>query len=99
MADGLRGRPKGRGKKLGITISEHLDKLLDDFSEISGKPKATLITEYLMILEPMLSQNIDYYRKIRNNEVSNEDAKRYFFNMLADYNQNFSEVLREITND
>lgn len=99
MADGLRGRPKGRGKKLGITIPEHLDKLLDEFSEISGKPKATLITEYLMVLEPMLSQNIDYYRKIRNNEVSKEDAKRYFFNMLADYNQNFSEVLREITND
>lgn len=99
MADGLRGRPRGRGKKLGITIPEHLDKLLDEFSEISGKPKATLITEYLMVLEPMLSQNIDYYRKIRNNEVSKEDAKRYFFNMLADYNQNFSEVLREITND
>lgn len=99
MADGLRGRPKGRGKKLGITIPEHLDKLLDEFAELAEKPKATLITEYLMILEPMLSQNIDYYKKIKNSDVPKEEVKRYFLNMLADYNQNFSEVLREITND
>lgn len=99
MVDGVRGRPRGRGKKIGITIPERLDNLLNDFSELVEKPKATLITEYLMVLEPILLQNIEYYKKIKSNDLSQEEVKKYFFNMLADYNQNFSDVLRQINND
>lgn len=98
-----RGRPKGvsgkAGKKIGITIPHDLDKDFDELAELSGTKKATLITDFLVNIQPHLQTTIKYTKAIKAHEMNLEDARKYFFGMLADYNDMVSDAIREISND
>lgn len=98
-----RGRPKGStgkaGKKLGITIPYDLDSDLDALVELTGSKKATLITDLLVSVQPHLKKSIEYAILIKRHEASLDDARKYFFNVLADYNQSLTDAIREINQD
>lgn len=96
-------RPKGTGgnagKKLGITIPHSLDKDLDELSKLTGVKKATLITDLLVSVHPHLQKSIEYANLIRQHEASLDDARKYFFNVLVDYQQTVTDAIREINNN
>lgn len=97
------GRPKGTGgnagKKLGITIPHDLDKDFDELAELTGVRKATLITDLLVNIQPHLQKSIEYSKLIKKHEMTLEDARKYFFNILADYQQGVTDAIREINKD
>lgn len=94
--NGKKGRPAGRGKKLGITIPHDLDSVFDELSELSGVPKATLIADYLVTVQPHFEKTVGYMRMLKNHEITLDDAKKFFFDMLADYNNQVSDAIRLI---
>ncbi|MPX57222.1 hypothetical protein, partial [Moraxella catarrhalis] len=75
------------------------DRDFDMLSDITGVRKATLITDLLVNLQPHLQKSIEYAYLIKRHEASLEDARKYFFNMLADYNQSVTDAIREISKD
>lgn len=93
------GRPKGRGKKLGITIPHDLDKDFDELAELTGIKKSSLITNLLVNTQPHLQKSIEYHKLIKNHEMTVEDARTYFFNLLADYQESVTDAMREINNN
>lgn len=96
-------RPKGTGgnagKKIGITIPHDLDKDFDELAELTGVRKATLITDLLLNVQPHLQKSIEYSKLIKKHEMTLDDARKYFFGMLADYQQEVSDAIREINSD
>lgn len=97
---GRPGRPRGTGgKKLGITIPYDLDNDFDELAELAGVKKATLITDLLINSQPHLKKSIEYHKLIKNHEMTLEDARKYFFNLLVDYQQGVTNAMREINKD
>lgn len=98
-----RGRPKGslgkQTKKLGITVPKDLDNDFEELATLTGVKKATLITNLLIDIHPHVKKSIEYSKLIRDHNMSLDDARKYFFNLLADFFEDVAGVVKDHEDD
>lgn len=92
--------------RVNLTLSDDLFGILSELSELSGKPKATIIHELLEELVPQLQVSIDLIKKLRSNQIQMTDAKKTFIDMLMDVGEVIHDAqgqvnlaIKEINND
>lgn len=89
-------RPKGKGHRVALTLNQETNEVFDRFASLSGVPKATLIRDYIEHILPTVKMSVDTLEKLKNAEMTPVQAQGTFLNFLADYNDTFSNAIREI---
>ncbi len=89
-------RPKGKGHRVALTLNQETNEVFDKFSELSGIPKATLIRDFIEHILPTVKKSVATLEKLKKSEVTARQVQSEFLNFLADYNEDFSQAIREI---
>lgn len=93
-------RPKGKGHRVALTLNQETNDVFDKFSELSGVPKATLIRDFIEHILPTVKMSVETLEKLKKSEMTPVQVQGEFLNFLADYNADyneaFSDTLREI---
>lgn len=82
--------------RVNLTLSDDLFATLSELSELSGKPKATIIHELLDELVPQLQVSIDLIKKLKSNQIQMTDAKKTFIDMLMDVGDVIHDVQGQV---
>lgn len=60
--------------RLLVTIDEETSQILDELYALTGRPKATMIGNFVKDIKPHLKMSIDLIKKIKANEMQMSDA-------------------------
>lgn len=92
--------------RVNLTLDDDLYMTLNELSELSGTPKATIVHELLTDVKPHLDLSIDLIKKIKANKLQMTDARKVINNLLADTGDiitnaqgELNRVLREVNKD
>lgn len=70
--------------RVHLTLPDDVYNTLTELSELSGTPRATIITELMAEVIPQLKVSIELIKKLKANEMEMTEAKDVFINMLID---------------
>lgn len=82
--------------RVNLTLSDDLFETLSELSDLSGKPKATIIHELLDELVPQLKVSIDLIKKLKSNQIQMTDAKKTFIDMLMEVGDVIHDVQGQV---
>ncbi len=92
--------------RVNLTLDDDLYMTLNELSELSGTPKATIVHELLTDVKPHLDLSIDLIKKIKANKLQMTDARKVVNNLLADAGDiitnaqgELNRALREVNKD
>lgn len=92
--------------RVNLTLDDDLYMTLNELSELSGTPKATIVHELLTEVKPHLDLSIDLIKKIKANKLQMTDARKVVNNLLADAGDiitnaqgELNRALREVNKD
>lgn len=70
--------------RVNLTLDDDLYATLTKLSELTGTPKATIVSDFLADVKPHLDLSIDLIKKLKANRIQMTDARQIFNNLLAD---------------
>ena len=92
--------------RVNLTLDDDLYMTLNELSELSGTPKATIVHELLTDVKPHLDLSIDLIKKIKANKLQMTDARKVVNNLLSDAGDiitnaqgELNRALREVNKD
>jgi len=86
-------------KRVNLTLDDETFNLLTELSELSDKPRATLINELLTDVKPQIEYSIELLKLLKNEKLTMAEAKTFFNRNLADVNVQTADLLRIVNEE
>ena len=80
-----------RKPRINVTVDDDMNELLTALSKFEGKPKATLITQYLDMLRPHMVEIRDAIKMVNDKKDPSPQLRK----MLLDGQQQLFDVIKE----
>lgn len=68
--------------RINLTLDDDLYATISAISELSGQPKASIITDLLNDFKPHLDMTIEFHQNIKENKMKLSDARQAFLEVL-----------------
>ena len=85
--------------RIHLTLDDDVFNLLTQLSELSDKPRATLINELLSDVKPHLEYSVELLTLLENEKLTMSQAKTFFNRNLADVNEQTADLLRIVNEE
>lgn len=80
--------------RVNLTLDDELFKLLTELSELSDRPKATIIHELLTQVKPQIERSIELFNLLKQEQIQMADLESYFYGLVADANDEIAKAIR-----
>ena len=88
--------------RIALTVPEDLNELLDNLSELMGKPKSTFIVEFLTDAQPLFQElynSLSYAKEMKDNIPSLIRLTAMANQQVSVMNSEMSELMSQIGKD
>jgi len=86
-----------KNPRTNLTLPADLDQIISDLSELQGIPKARIITEILLEVQPMLELTRDALKAVHNNQDDAlKIAREFASKMLVDGTEKLGSAAQEV---